>query len=205
MQGENAPEVEALPLLAYAGLVADHTAEKLYWRWRRSKARAAEGWAGDVNGDDLLRDLQLIAVRWLALAAVGAEGFEKLDAYGRPTYRSSTYWYGSGATRSAASGSSSVSSASRAAGRGSGRCAARTGTKHATCAATSSTLDSPTRTRRPSRPTTAVWPRASTSYSPAWGGTVFEKADLIHRYTRADAIRDGAGVCVDHFGILEHG
>jgi hypothetical protein len=140
VQGENAPdEAEALPLLAYAGLVADHTAEKLYWRWRRSKARAAEGWAGDVNGDDLLRDLQLIAVRWLALAAVGAEGFEKLDAYGRPTYRSSTYWYGSGATRWTASGSSSVSSASRAAGRGSrpcaartGPCAARTGTKHAT-------------------------------------------------------------------------
>ena len=29
MQSENAPEVEALPLLAYAGLVADHTAEEM--------------------------------------------------------------------------------------------------------------------------------------------------------------------------------
>jgi hypothetical protein len=94
VQGENAPEVEALPLLAYAGLVADHTAEEMYWRWRRSKAVAAEGWAGEVNGDDLLCDLQRIAVRRFALAAVGAEGFEKLDAYCRRTYRSSAYWYG---------------------------------------------------------------------------------------------------------------
>jgi hypothetical protein len=38
---ENAAEAEALPLLAYAGLVADHTAEEMYWRWRSSKARAA--------------------------------------------------------------------------------------------------------------------------------------------------------------------
>ena len=43
---ENATEAEVLPLLAYAGLVADHTAEEMYWRWRRSKAVAAEGWAG---------------------------------------------------------------------------------------------------------------------------------------------------------------
>ena len=91
---ENATEAEVLPLLAYAGLVADHTAEEMYWRWRRSKAVAAEGWAGEVNGDDLLRDLQLIAVRRFALATVGAEAFEKLDGYCHRTYRSSSYWYG---------------------------------------------------------------------------------------------------------------
>jgi hypothetical protein len=132
VQGENAPEVEALPLLAYAGLVADNTAEEMYWRWRRSKAVAAEGWAGEVNGDDLLRDLQLIAVRRFALAAVGAEAFEKLDAYCRRTYRSSAYWYGSGATRWTASGSSSRSSASKGAGRGSRPCVAPTGTSSGT-------------------------------------------------------------------------
>jgi hypothetical protein len=95
---ENATEAEVLPLLAYAGLVADRTAEEMYSGWRRSKAVAAEGWAVEVNGDDLVCDLQLIAVRRFALAGVGAEAFEKLDAYCRRTYRSSAYWYGSGAT-----------------------------------------------------------------------------------------------------------
>jgi hypothetical protein len=90
---ENAKEADALPLLAYAGLVADHTADEMYRRWRRNASQGVERFEY-IRGGQLLGDLQCVAIRRYALGVVGAELFAKLDAYCRRTYQSSGYWYG---------------------------------------------------------------------------------------------------------------
>jgi hypothetical protein len=87
----NQAEREAMPLLAAAGLAADHTAASLHRHWRLTVARHAEDTRGYVGGVYVFHLLRLHRLERVARAYTG-EAFDKLRDYCRRTYPCITYY-----------------------------------------------------------------------------------------------------------------
>jgi hypothetical protein len=87
----NEAEREAMPLLAAAGLAADHTAASVHRHWRLTVARSAEDTRGYLGGVYVFHLLRLHRLERVARAHTG-EAFDKLRDYCRRTYPCITYY-----------------------------------------------------------------------------------------------------------------